>query len=216
MTSSAPTFPQADPAIQYIAERVSHIEDASNCTAGYYKNQKDILRRLEKTDEELTRLRGLIEGLDTRSLSQYLKESVNIAIRETQNDVLREMKTRVNPAICKMETWAVEIDHYASSLRSDMISVSRSLDDAERRLSTTAERAAAEYSEAIHLADENLQGSTKDIVARYDDLATRHADLQQRFEALLEKSEGLVPSWVAAVTVILALGFGIMIGAYLI
>lgn len=87
-SSSTPTFPQADPAIQYIAERVSHIEDASNCTAGYYKNQKDILRRLEKTDEEINRLRGLIEGLDTRDLSRYFKESMDHVVREMQGDVL--------------------------------------------------------------------------------------------------------------------------------
>lgn len=33
-----PEFPQADPATKYIVDQVSKIEEAQNCTLGYYKN----------------------------------------------------------------------------------------------------------------------------------------------------------------------------------
>lgn len=214
-SSSTPTFPQADPAIQYIAERVSHIEDASNCTAGYYKNQKDILRRLEKTDEEINRLRGLIEGLDTRDLSRYFKESMDHVVREMQGDVLKALKSGTDPVLSEMRSRVADAGSAASLLDRRFSSMIRALDNAERSLSTTAEKASEEYSEAIRLSESDLLETSRNVLAKYDDLAAKHLALQQRFETLLEETKGHVPMWMSNLSIGLAFGLGLMVGIFL-
>jgi len=51
-----PEFPQESPAIKYIVDQVSKVEDAANCSVGYYKSLAKIISRLDKTDVELNRL----------------------------------------------------------------------------------------------------------------------------------------------------------------
>lgn len=51
-----PEFPQESPAIKYIVDQVSKVEEATNCSVGYYKSLAKIISRLDKTDVELNRL----------------------------------------------------------------------------------------------------------------------------------------------------------------
>lgn len=61
--SDHPEFPQESPAIKYIVDQVSKVEDAANCSVGYYKSLAKIISRLDKTDVELNRLHQVVSDL---------------------------------------------------------------------------------------------------------------------------------------------------------
>ena len=71
-----PEFPQASPAMKYIIDQVSKIEEAQACGVGYYKSLGKVLARLDKTDQELNQLKkintDLKEVIDTTIISKTI------------------------------------------------------------------------------------------------------------------------------------------------
>lgn len=57
--SEAPEFPQADPAIKYIVEQVSKIENQYACNAGYHRDHKRVMQRLANIDNILSETKKL-------------------------------------------------------------------------------------------------------------------------------------------------------------
>lgn len=61
--SEPPEFPQESPAMRYVVDQVSKIEDAHACSDGYYRSLGKVLARLDKTDIALSQLRQVTESL---------------------------------------------------------------------------------------------------------------------------------------------------------
>jgi len=62
--TDTPEFPQADPAMQYIAREVAKLEEVAYCSTGYYKMQKEHRERQQKLIEVINLLRHEIKARD--------------------------------------------------------------------------------------------------------------------------------------------------------
>lgn len=84
-----PEFPQESPAMKYLIEQVSKIEDAQACGVGYYKSLHKVLERLDKTDILLVQLQqnstALKDIVDTDAVAGILGKK-----SDAINDTLRE------------------------------------------------------------------------------------------------------------------------------
>ena len=94
-----PEYPQERPAIKYIVEQVSKIEDAQACGTGYYKSLSKVLDRLDKTDVALNQLNQKTEDLkkiiDFEGVAQSIDNNTNIMRLEVRkgltenNDIVK-------------------------------------------------------------------------------------------------------------------------------
>lgn len=104
--AEAPEFPQESPAIRYIVQQVAMMHDTAACTTGYYKAQKDMMRRMAKVDEEINRLRSQVEALttilaelDPDQTSQYFRDALDRAVSEIGEEAKRQAKDRLDRQI---------------------------------------------------------------------------------------------------------------------
>jgi HAMP domain-containing protein len=86
-----PEFPQESPAMKYVVDQVSKVEDVRNCSIGYYKSVQQINARIDKIDVELNRLGQATKQLDTilksGMIPQSIEESANAIIAKTGEQV---------------------------------------------------------------------------------------------------------------------------------
>lgn len=86
-----PEFPQESPAMKYVVDQVSKVEDVRNCSLGYYKSVQQINARIDKIDVELNRLGQATKQLDTilksGMIPQLIEESANAIITKTGEQV---------------------------------------------------------------------------------------------------------------------------------
>jgi chromosome segregation ATPase len=147
---NSPQFPQADPAIQYIAERVSHIEGASNCTAGYYQSHQKLLRRLNKTDEELARIRQILTQIDDREVKALFKAGLQDVISEMGQSVsdmrmcFDDISTEVSKSSSEIQKAAHEIrrdeELLSKDLKSDFETLQKKQANLQKRFDALLER----------------------------------------------------------------------------
>ena len=82
-----PEYPQESPAIKYIVEQVSKIEDAQACGTGYYKSLSKVLGRLDKIDVAVNQL----TKTTTELASVVDSETVAISIGKKYDDIRNEL-----------------------------------------------------------------------------------------------------------------------------
>ena len=85
--SDHPEFPQESPAIKYIVDQVSKVEEATNCSVGYYKSLAKIISRLDKTDIELNRLHQTISVLKEITDSDVIASCIGKKSDEMQTTI---------------------------------------------------------------------------------------------------------------------------------
>ena len=145
--TDAPEFPQADPAVQYIVRQVAKIEDARACTAGYYKGQTALMRRLEKTDEELAKIHRLLEGLTPEDAARYFREGMDHAIREVEGEVRREIQKGADDAVARLAATSRNLELTAADVERQMERVQKNMAGSEGLLRSAVRQAAGEYAE---------------------------------------------------------------------
>lgn len=111
--SDHPDFPQdyeRSPALRYIVEQVSRIEDAHTCGIGYYKSVGKILQRLDKTDQVLSQLQQTTTALkavtDSNVVATVLGEKsdeINETLRSNMNAILEGNVNAVSSSLAKIE-----------------------------------------------------------------------------------------------------------------
>jgi hypothetical protein len=106
--SEAPEFPQTDPAIKYIVDQVSKIEDQYACNAGYHRDHKAIKQRLDNLDIIISELKKIVitigkhqEKEDTildefQSLNAHLDSAVDSAVEKANQEILQQFKGEQN------------------------------------------------------------------------------------------------------------------------
>lgn len=129
-----------DPATKYIVEQVSKIKDVDTCVTGYYKNQTEIIRRLEKTDQELNRLRGLIEGLDTRDVSRYFKEGMDSALSDIYAEIGKAALEEMEPSILDAKRSLASMDSTSDRLERSMMKMVSSASQANNSFSEAIQK----------------------------------------------------------------------------
>ena len=86
-----PEFPQESPAMKYVVDQVSKVEDVHNCSLGYYKSVQQINARIDKIDVELNRLGQATKQLDailkSGMIPQLVEENANAIITKTGEQV---------------------------------------------------------------------------------------------------------------------------------
>lgn len=109
--SEHPEYPQESPAMKYVIEQVSKIEDASTCATGYYKSLAKIISRLDKTDVELNKLHMVVTDLkkitDSDTIANAIGARSNDMVTELHDGIARtcdELETILNSRLGKMET----------------------------------------------------------------------------------------------------------------
>lgn len=111
--SDHPDYPQdyeKTPALRYIVEQVSRIEDAHVCGVGYYKSVGQILQRLDKTDQVLSQLHQTTFALkavtDSKVVATVLgkkSDEINETLRENTNAILEGNVKAVSSSLAKIE-----------------------------------------------------------------------------------------------------------------
>lgn len=207
--TDAPEFPQADPAVQYIVRQVAKIEDARACTAGYYKGQTALMRRLEKTDEELAKIHRLLEGLTPEDAARYFREGMDHAIREVEGEVRREIQKGADDAVARLAATSRNLELTAADVERQMERVQKNMAGSEGLLRSAVRQAAGEYADAIRGSEASLQAAARAVTEGFQGIAAAQTDLQARFAALVEKCLFRVPLayLVGLVGLAFALGF---------
>lgn len=207
--TDAPEFPQADPAVQYIVRQVAKIEDARACTAGYYKGQTALMRRLEKTDEELAKIHRLLEGLTPEDAARYFREGMDHAIREVEGEVRREIQKAANDAVARLAATSRNLELTAADVERQMKRVQKNMAGSEGLLRSAVRQAAGEYADAIRGSEASLQAAARAVTEGFQGIAAAQTDLQARFAALVEKCLYRVPLayLIGLVGLAFALGF---------
>jgi len=92
-----PEFPQESPAMRYIVDQVSKIEDAHACSSGYYHSLGKVLARLDKTDTALVQLQQVTGNLkrvtDSNVVATVIgkkSDEINKTLREGMDAILVE------------------------------------------------------------------------------------------------------------------------------
>ncbi|MDD5395515.1 MAG: hypothetical protein PHE17_21030 [Thiothrix sp.] len=105
-----PDFPQESPAIKYLIEQTSKIEDAQACGVGYYKSLSKVLARLDKTDTTLTQLQQSTEKLrkvtDSSVVATIIgqkSDEINETLRKNMEAILVENVKSVSAGIARIE-----------------------------------------------------------------------------------------------------------------
>lgn len=191
--TDAPEFPQADPAVQYIVRQVAKIEDARACTAGYYKGQTALMRRLEKTDEELAKIHRLLEGLTPEDAARYFREGMDHAIREVEGEVRREIQKGADDAVARLAATSRNLELTAADVERQMERVQKNMAGSEGLLRSAVRQAAGEYADAIRGSEASLQAAARAVTEGFQGIAAAQTDLQARFAALVEKCLYRVP-----------------------
>lgn len=207
--TDAPEFPQADPAVQYIVRQVAKIEDARACTAGYYKGQTALMRRLEKTDEELVKIHRLLEGLTPEDAARYFREGMDHAIREVEGEVRREIQKGADDAVARLAATSRNLELTAADVERQMERVQKNMAGSEGLLRSAVRQAAGEYADAIRGSEASLQAAARAVTEGFQGIAAAQTDLQARFAALVEKCLYRVPLayLIGLVGLAFALGF---------
>jgi len=207
--TDAPEFPQADPAVQYIVRQVAKIEDARACTAGYYKGQTALMRRLEKTDEELVKIHRLLEGLTPEDAARYFREGIDHAIREVEGEVRREIQKGADDAVARLAATSRNLELTAADVERQMERVQKNMAGSEGLLRSAVRQAAGEYADAIRGSEASLQAAARAVTEGFQGIAAAQTDLQARFAALVEKCLYRVPLayLIGLVGLAFALGF---------
>lgn len=209
--TDAPEFPQADPAVQYIVRQVAKIEDARACTAGYYKGQTALMRRLEKTDEELAKIHRLLEGLTPEDAARYFREGMDHAIREVEGEVRREIQKGADDAVARLAATSRNLELTAADVERQMERVQKNMAGSEGLLRSAVRQAAGEYADAIRGSEASLQAAARAVTEGFQGIAASQTDLQARFAALVEKCLYRVPLAYLAGLVGLAFALGFVV-----
>jgi len=205
-----PEFPKADPALQYIVSQVSRIDDTASCTAGYYKALHEVLRRLDKTDEELNRIRGLLDGADPQSLAQHIRDS----FREIRADIGTELTSDLAPAVNKAVGAVANLNSTSFRAERRMEKLIADLSGIDQKVAEVSKRITDAQDASIERAESDLLDTCSAVLKKYDQLAVSQMDLQTRFETYVSEAstQGYVPSWMAVVLVFCALLGGYVLG----
>jgi len=209
--TDAPEFPQADPAVQYIVRQVAKIEDARACTAGYYKGQTALMRRLEKTDEELAKIHRLLEGLTPEDAARYFREGMDHAIREVEGEVRREIQKAADDAVARLAATSRNLELTAADVERQMERVQKNMAGSEGLLRSAVRQTAGEYADAIRGSEASLQAAARAVTEGFQGIAAAQTDLQARFAALVEKCLYRVPLAYLAGLVGLAFALGFVV-----
>jgi cell shape-determining protein MreC len=96
--TEAPEFPQADPAIRYIVEKVSQIENQYACNAQYHKDHKAIKQRLDNLDPVISELRKITSELKNTPRAKDINDIVSALAERSkkQNDKLAKETALIN------------------------------------------------------------------------------------------------------------------------
>ena len=108
--SEHPEYPQETPAMKYVIDQVSKIEDAQACSTGYYKSLGKVLARLDKTDIALNQLnestKALQEVVDSDVVAAILgkkSDEINQTLRESMDALLGGNVNAVSSHLSRIE-----------------------------------------------------------------------------------------------------------------
>lgn len=124
-----PEYPQESPAMKYVIEQVSKIEDAQACGTGYYKSLSKVLSRLDKTDTTLTQLQQNVT--DLKKIIDF--EGVSLAINNHTDVMSAVVKSGLSQNTAKIdEQFKVMISkqhEYNTAMFKDINDISKRMDD---------------------------------------------------------------------------------------
>jgi predicted nucleic acid-binding Zn-ribbon protein len=210
--AEAPMFPQADPALCYVVEQVAKIDETQACTTGYYKALNNVLRRLEKTDEELNRLRMLVEGLNPRDASRYFREGMDLAIKEIRAEATQVVKSSVDQQVSRLERSASRLENTAFNVDLHMRELRKELGEVDGTLLNAAKQATTDLSDAIESGEKELLETSSCILDRFLSIEKAQMDIQDRFENLIRQNTIALPAGYRVLIGALILALGIAIG----
>jgi uncharacterized coiled-coil DUF342 family protein len=152
--SDHPEFPQESPAIKYIVDQVSKVEDASNCSVGYYKSLAKIISRLDKTDVELNRLHQVVLDLKKITDSDTIAACIGKKSDEIQ-ETLYEGITKTSNAL--NATTAARLD----GMRADHTGIIATIDNTNEKVEETQKRVAEQMKLTLLLLDNHIKDTNE-------------------------------------------------------
>jgi hypothetical protein len=150
-----PEFPQESPAIKYIVEQVSKVEDASTCATGYYKSVAKIISRLDKTDMELNRLYQT-----TLDLKKIIDADVIATVLGKKSDEIQE--TIYTGIVTTSNSLTATIDTNMKNMRGDHQAIITKVAETDKR----SKMIQHELENAISTITERVDAHVKDVSNR--------------------------------------------------
>jgi hypothetical protein len=150
-----PEFPQESPAIKYIVDQVSKVEDVSNCSLGYYKSVQSIISRLDKTDVALNKLTQTTTDLKKITDSDIIKTVIGEKSDEINTTIysgLKESGDQLN------QTLSANL----IKMRSDFTPVITAINDTNRKSKDIQK----ELEDAVLIITARLDAHVKDMSER--------------------------------------------------
>jgi hypothetical protein len=191
--AEAPLFPQADPAMCYVVGQVAKIDDTQACTAGYYTALNNVARRLEKTDDELNKVRGLIEGLNPDDAARYFREGMNRAIKEVQTEATRDVKSTVDRQVSRLEGSASRLEDTVFTADQRIKTLYREIGEVDKTLVSAANHATAEFAEAVENGEKVLLDTSSYITTAFLQIETKQLEMQDEFEKMVRQNTMALP-----------------------
>jgi uncharacterized 2Fe-2S/4Fe-4S cluster protein (DUF4445 family) len=150
-----PEFPQESPAIKYIVDQVSKVDDTANCSIGYYKSLGKVISRLDKTDVELNRLHQSVIDLKKITDSDVIATCIGKKSDETQ-EIIRsgiDNTNKILSGIVSARMDSIRADH------KDIIAKIDSTNDRSKRIQN-------DLSEQMGIAIARLDNHIKNVDER--------------------------------------------------
>jgi len=129
-----PEFPQESPAMKYLIEQVSKIEDAQACGVGYYKSLSKVLARLDKTDTTLTQLQQTTEKLRQVTDSSVVATIIGNKSDEINDTLRKGMDTMVVENVKSVSTGISRIEYNNKELNKGFVRLMNEIDDTNKKL----------------------------------------------------------------------------------
>lgn len=131
-----PEFPNETPAIRYLVDQVSKIEDAQACGMGYYKSLSKVLARLDKTDIALNQLKDSTKALqsvvDTDLVATVIgkkSDEINETLRSSVDSMLGENVKTISARLLQIEYENKKVTDGFVHLTRDIESTNKKLKD---------------------------------------------------------------------------------------
>lgn len=201
-----PEFPQADPATKYIVSQVAKIEDATSCTMGYYKSFNKLLTALKTTNDELSQMRKLIDGLDNKELQKQQLMTLRDGVRDLKAELSNHATSLEKQSDNKIRHFKHVVDQYAAKL-DDSLSHTQA---AYASLKNTRD----EIHAVNQIAKETNEAHLKTIEEKITVLVMNQKILQEQLDGFVNttKKVNFSPAW-QTIALIAAVGLlGIMLG----
>lgn len=149
-----PEFPQADPALQYVAREIAKLDEVAYCSTGYYKMQKDHKARQDKLVETINLLRHDIQA------RKDISDEITSRIREADLEAAKRLNEFEEASKEVLRSFEGGLDRITTNVESrtndHLLHMTREIDKSLKEIRDAANHPGEVYVSALEAASESI------------------------------------------------------------